>query len=86
MHTVNNSAYKWVSIQTCTEQCPVVKHMQISPIALNWKAMAFPAKVTFEFSSDFDIRGPPVAKDRFKGIAHLGGFTRNFDGFMQRSL
>ena len=86
VRTVNNPAFQWVGIHTDTDQCLIIKHKQISPTALNWKAMAFSTTVTFELTSDFDIRRPPAAKGRFKNIPLLCGFTHGFDGFVQRSL
>lgn len=88
VHTVNNPACKWVANYTSTGQCLIVKHMQnlISPTALNWKAIPFPANVSLEFTSDFDMRGAPTAKGRFQNIAQLHDFTRGFNGFEQRSV
>lgn len=86
VRTVSNPAYQWVGVYTDTDQCLIVKHKQISPTALNWKALAFATTITFELTSDFDIRGPPAPKGRFKNLPRLGGFTHGFDGFVQRSL
>lgn len=75
VRTVNNPACKWVGIYTSTDQCLIVKHTHISPTALNWRAIAFPATITFELTSDFDIRGPPAAKGTFRNVPHLGALT-----------
>lgn len=86
VRTVNNPACKWVGIYTSTDQCLIVKHTHISPTALNWRAIAFPATITFELTSDFDIRGPPAAQGTFRNVAHLGALTHGFDGFVQKFL
>ena len=47
VRTVINPAYKWVGIiiHACTDQCLIVKHEQVSPAALKWKAITVRATI-----------------------------------------